>query len=100
MLHALTLNFLSFYLCKSHTLIYFKGVFVLLFVFFFSFLALTFILKVQNANIQAMEIGKQMYFYKNMLLYSKNVTEGLSFFSQVKRMQAYTITGEGKSKRV
>jgi len=67
MLYALTLNFLSFYLCKSYSLTYFiESIFL--------FLALTFILTVQNANNQTMEVGKQKYFYKNMLLCSENVT--------------------------
>lgn len=93
MLHALTLNFLSFYLCKSYSLMYFKGV-------FFSYLALTFMLKVQNASNQAMELGKHMYFYKNTLPYCKNVTERnakvCSFFPQLKRMQTCTTKGEGR----
>lgn len=59
-------------------------------------------LKVQNASNQAMEVGKHMYFYKNTLLYCKNVTERntkvCSFFPQLKRMQTCTITGEAGEK--
>lgn len=93
--HAL--NFLSFYLCRSYSIIYFKGWHE-----FFSFLTLTLVLQVQSASNRAMEVAKHMYFYKNTLVYCKNVTKkdhkGLFFFLQLKRMPIGTIKGEGRGK--
>lgn len=66
--HAL--NFLSFYLCKSYSIIYFKG-----WCEVFLFLTLTSVLQVQSASNRAMEVAKHMYFYKNTLVYCTNVTK-------------------------